>query len=134
MKKKILVPIIAGFTLLLGVSGSALATTSLNDSSVSGGWSEEEGYFSTSSSRVSPAAEVVMIHDGWVEKNQWGHERAACTTWWKDTYHYSRARMEGPYSLDVTDSGRQWGYVDTSAVSPYADAAWLAKTYYGKDG
>ncbi|MEK4005051.1 hypothetical protein [Paenibacillus sp. FSL H3-0333] len=133
MNKKSLIPFIAGFVVLVGVSGSALATTSLNDSSVSGGWSEKEGNFSTSSSRVSPAAEVVTVHNGWKESNKWGFERAACTTWWKDTYHYSRARMEGPFSMDLTDSGRQWGYVDTSAVSPYADAIWVAKTYYGKD-
>ncbi|MFD1904796.1 hypothetical protein ACFSQ7_13210 [Paenibacillus rhizoplanae] len=31
------------------------------------------------------------------------------------------------FSTDLTDSGRQWGYVDTSAVSPYADAIWAAK-------
>ncbi|MFC6649251.1 hypothetical protein [Paenibacillus rhizoplanae] len=45
MNKKSVIPFIAGFVVLMGVSGSALATTSLNDSSVSGGWSEKEGNF-----------------------------------------------------------------------------------------
>ncbi|MGR6764699.1 hypothetical protein ACU1JV_23210 [Paenibacillus sp. T2-29] len=131
--KKKLVQLLAGFAFLIGFSNSALATPSSPDETVKGGWSEDGGYFSTTERKISPSAEVIVDHNGWAEKNSWGAERAVGTTWWKDTYHYTRARMELPGGNAVTDSGRQYGYVNTYAASPYADPNFLAKTYYGKD-
>ncbi|MGW8956240.1 hypothetical protein [Paenibacillus sp. NPDC055715] len=94
---------------------------------------EDGGNFSTAERTISPNAEVVTIHNGWTEKNSWGAERAVGDTWWKETYHYTRARMELPGGSAVTDSGRQYGYQDTYAASPYAASTYLGKTYYGKD-
>lgn len=131
--RKKLVQLLAGFALLIGFSNSALATPSLPDETVKGGWSEDKGYFSTAERTISPSAEVIVDHVGWTEKNSWGAERAVGTTWWKETYHYTRARMELPGGNAVTDSGRQYGYENTYAASPYAASTYMGKTYYGKD-
>ncbi|KTD88337.1 hypothetical protein [Paenibacillus etheri] len=132
-KKRIFAPFLAGLTLMVGLSSSALATTGLIDSTVSGGWSEDEGYFTNNNYKISPRGDVVMEHSGWIEKGMSGMERAVCTTWWKETLHYSRARMEAGGGMAITDSGRKWGVENTYAESPYAASSYLAKTYYGKD-
>ena len=111
------------------------------DSSVRGGWTEGEGYYTVDEqgfvthheSSIIPYAKAVVIHSGWTETDKIGLEQAVGETYWEDTYHYTRARMEGPLDLVVKDSGRQWGYDYTYAESGFADPIFVARTYYGSE-
>lgn len=57
-------------------------------------------------------------------------------TIWKDTYHYTTARMENTKGDVRTTSGRQWGTGYTEATSPYYTPKIFenteARTYWGK--
>lgn len=58
-------------------------------------------------------------------------------TTWKDTYHYTTARMELSNGTVKTTSGRQWGTGYIEATSPYYLPKFFenteARTYWGKD-
>ncbi|WP_010494924.1 hypothetical protein [Paenibacillus elgii] len=110
---------------------------------VSGGWSEKSGYFSTINNNqgFSILAASEPKHEGYVESRREGStvllKRAVGKTTWKDTRHYTRARFEGYWTGEIKgDSGRVWGTGSTEAKSDWIDKSfsdWVGKTYYGNE-
>ena len=102
--------------LLLGTIASTgiVVNATNNVDKASGGWSESQVYNSSGDVRA----------------------RAVGTTVWKNTYHFTRARMEKTNGTVKTDSGRQYGTGGTTATSPWAYPGVLenleARTYWGR--
>lgn len=114
-------------------------TSDESEQNAIGGWSEETGYYINSEaySKVMESRKSTPKHSGTDESRRPGgelHRRAHGWTTWVGEYHYTRARMES-WGTVLTDSGRQWGYDGTEAISPWwvfnGDTAGSARTYYG---
>lgn len=111
----------------------------LNDT-VSGGWSESAGYYSGSilsdEGGISPCSTPNHYGQAQIANfNGTDHKRSYGWTSWQGVYHYTRAQMVRWGSV-VADSGRCWGWNETSAYSPWVaaqkDVGWpQAQTYYG---
>ncbi|MCY9515265.1 hypothetical protein [Paenibacillus apiarius] len=109
---------------------------------VSGGWSETGGYFIN-----VPSGFVGTLDSSSPDKHEGkrlsqeitgsGDYRYAAygETTWKDTYHYTTARMEDNKDNVRSTSGRQWGTGYTTAQSPWYTPKlfeWTqARTYWG---
>lgn len=135
MKKSVL-------SILLGLTLIGAGVTSVhaieNNPSISGGWSESEGYYQSQYSRSSSAPDShigkrlsrVWNSGGDVEVASHGE------TIWKDTYHYTNARVENRSGTALTSSGRRYGTGYTEATSPYYKYVLIenlnCRTYWGK--
>ena len=107
-----------------------------------GGWDENTGSFSTSSSPEAArksAAPAAVNHRGAAEErvvNGTTNKRAKGWTTWVGVRHYTTARMESGSTV-LTTSGRKWGTSGTQATSPWFVAnrthgKGAAKSYYGR--
>lgn len=113
-----------------------------------GGWSESEGYYSLESAiktNDSIALYASPVHRGESQRtsiNGTTNKRAHGWTSWSGVYHYTTAQLEhsGLFCSGViTSSGRQWGWNNTEAYSPWkafnpnacCSGYGQARTYYG---
>lgn len=103
-----------------------------------GGWTEEGGYWKapvtslistmSSSEPESHTAEIEYRDVGFLEA------RIIATTEWYNVYHYTRARWEGPFGGVYGDSGRVWGWDETTATSGWYDRNTVsARSYWGRE-
>lgn len=124
--------------LLLGTIASTgiVANATSNVDKATGGWSESKGYYTNITKGSSPES-----HTGKRESEVYNsggdvRMRAFGATVWKNTYHYTRARMEKTNGTVKSDSGRQYGTGGTTATSPWAYPGIFenleARTYWGK--
>lgn len=119
--KKAIISLLLGAT-LLGVGGNAiLVHASENNNTISGGWSESSGYYQSNYSRASSSPDK---HTGKRLSRLWnsGGEFEYASygeTIWKNTYHYTNARVENRKGTALTEAGRQYGTGYTDATSPY---------------
>lgn len=105
---------------------------------VLGGWTEEEGSFS--SILDSRSTKATVKHTGQADYRYSGvkqEKRAHGWTTWKNVYHYTTAQMHSLTGKVLSDSGRRWGTSGTEAISPYVWVGEIpgsakAKTFYGK--
>ena len=146
MKKKVFCGILLVALLVMSASATYEA-----EKSVSGGWSESEGYYVNNfseemgsadllaSTRGTPAA-LPDSHTGERLTRIWNSggdaEYAAHgETVWYYKYHYTNAQMESTSGEVLTTSGRQWDWNATQATSPYYRKGLFenteAKTYWG---
>ncbi|GAC41195.1 hypothetical protein [Paenibacillus popilliae] len=142
--------VLSAFVMVTAVPGFA----SSSQQKVSGGWSESEGYYihapngwthalSSSSTRMKRGANSPSKHEGKRLTREFSHggdfEYAAYgETTWKDTCHYTTARMEDTEGHMLTTSGRKWGIGFTTAQSPWYTPKLFenteARTYWGNEG
>ncbi|WP_339321780.1 hypothetical protein [Paenibacillus sp. FSL W8-0194] len=116
------------------------------DQQISGGWSESMGYYVNSSDSVK--TDSIGVFAGTTPDSHTGkrlthvmpggdNEYAAYgETKWQGVYHYTTAQMELSNGTVKTTSGRQYGYNQTSAQSPWYLPKSLfenteARTYWG---
>ncbi|KPV58863.1 hypothetical protein QJ48_14150 [Paenibacillus sp. A3] len=135
--------VLATGLVVTSVTPNVLAAESVASKTVSGGWSEKSGYFTTINNNqgFSILAASEPKHEGYVESRREGStvllKRAVGKTTWKDTRHYTRARFEGYWTGEIKgDSGRVWGTGSTEAKSDWIDKSfsdWVGKTYYGNE-
>ncbi|WP_154665804.1 hypothetical protein [Paenibacillus pinihumi] len=144
MKRRKILPalILVGSIALGSISLSSFAAQS-NLQVVSGGWSENEGYFvnyapNLKSNSVVSSSNSTPVHYGRTESRERGsvlERRVIADTKWLGVYHYSRARFENIFTgTPYADSGRVYGTSYTTAYSDWRDSTGeIAKTYYGID-
>lgn len=80
----------------------------------------------------------ILIQEKVDSRNAWGDNEYAAygETKWQGVYHYTTAQMELSNGTVKTTSGRQYGYNQTSAQSPWYLPKSLfenteARTYWG---
>ncbi|MFD2671773.1 hypothetical protein ACFSUC_09155 [Marinicrinis sediminis] len=108
-------------------------------SGISGGWSEEMGYYTNESvdGIVTMASNSPDNHKATKKYREAGSNletNLIGETWWSDEYHYTRARFEyvWPLSGNFADTGRIWGWDYTRAETEYVIADFsVAHTYWG---
>lgn len=126
------------------VALDSTASTSIEDNSIAGGWSEDEGLYINLDFSGALARSSTVKHTGKAETktiNGTGHKRAHGWTTWQGVKHYTTAQLEinnlfQKKTINGT-SGRKWGYSGTEAVSPWKPYSKFgdpgqARTYYGK--
>ena len=129
----------------IAVAALAIGAIAFPASAVSaaelGGWDENTGSFTTSSSSedVRTSASVKAVnHRGEAEERVVSgttNKRAKGWTTWVGVRHYTTAQMESGSTV-LTTSGRKWGTSGTQATSPWFVANHTygkgsAKSYYG---
>lgn len=124
--RKKLILVVASIGLLSAVPSISLA----EENNASGGWTEENGYWSNVVNSEFETYSSPDNHVGWKESN--GKEyRAVGETDWKGKRHYTRAQMINRITGYVyADSDRVWGTDRTVAKSPWTDN-WRAITFWG---
>lgn len=109
--------------------------------SLSGGWSEERGYYINASSNFAAlSSSEPDDHKATKKYRQAGGSNVETKligeTWWKGMRHYTRARFEyiWPLSGYLGDTDRVWGSDKTTAETDYliADLT-TAHTYWGNE-
>lgn len=160
MKLKFVITIVILNCLVL-IMGASVFARDVNKSEVSGGWSENSGYYidgveGTTSTYIPSTSVVSRIkinnsannvpsatpnkHTGKrLDRaiNSAGDVESAAhgETVWYYKYHYTTARMELSNGTVKTTSGRQWGNNATQATSPYYTKKLFenteARTYWG---
>ncbi|WP_167669317.1 hypothetical protein [Paenibacillus barengoltzii] len=132
-------------TSVISISLLATAVPGFADTALkaSGGWSESGGYYINQARSTGVgifASDSPDKHYGERRTKTEDHGEtvfyaAYGYTIWKDTYHYTTARMEDNKGNVRTTSGRQWGTGYTEAQSPwYAPGIFEnteARTYWG---
>ncbi|WP_030143224.1 hypothetical protein [Mycetocola saprophilus] len=121
--------------------GAMLVPAAAANAADLGGWSEDTGVSSLSSTGFAARAASQAQHTGKAEQKSISgttHKRAHGWTTWVGVYHYTNAQMEQFGGGKVyTTSGRQWGTNGTEAISPWRKFSQnsdlgSARTYYGK--
>ena len=147
--------------LVVVLSVGQISVHATSRSTVFGGWSESKGYYindvpgyytdyadipdikseiSVCGTGTGTPADKPESHTGKrlsrVIENSGDIEEAAYgKTKWANKYHYTTARMELSDGTVKTTSGRQWGWNETEATSPYYYRALFenteARSYWG---
>ncbi|CUO25440.1 hypothetical protein [Sarcina ventriculi] len=130
--------IICSMLLLETIASTGIVANATNNvDKASGGWSESQGYYTDNIAKGSSPESHTGKRESQVYNSSGDvRARAVGTTVWKNTYHFTRARMEKTNGTVKTDSGRQYGTGGTTATSPWAYPGVLenleARTYWGR--
>ncbi len=142
MKKKLLglLVTVSAFTAIV----SSVSAQSLITGGVSGGWSEDTGYFVINNTNKTNTFAVASAsssqpdsHKATVDSRSAGtgvsERRITAKTVWTGKYHYTRARFEEIIgSGTVGDTDRVWGNDTTTAITPWCGTdLMVAKSYWG---